>query len=65
MERVEGELHGMKRSMSDWDLDAFLQSQNSTTTSLAGATGCTMRDDLLLRAGGDDLGFNFPGCRVC
>ncbi|MQL92776.1 hypothetical protein Taro_025411 [Colocasia esculenta] len=63
MERVEGELAGMKRSTSDWDLEAFLQPQNSTTTSPVGATGCPMRDDLLLRAGGDELGFNFSVCR--
>ncbi|CAA7398769.1 unnamed protein product [Spirodela intermedia] len=64
MERAEGDLPNMKRSGSDWDLEAFLQPQTSTTTSPAGATsGSTMRDDLLLRAGGEDLSFNFSGSR--
>ncbi|CAA6662369.1 unnamed protein product [Spirodela intermedia] len=64
MDRAEGDLPNMKRSGSDWDLEAFLQPQTSTTTSPAGATsGSTMRDDLLLRAGGEDLSFNFSGSR--
>lgn len=65
MERAEGELPSMKRSGSDWDLEALLHPQTSTTTSPAGATsGSTMREDLLLRAGGEDLSFDFAGSRV-
>uniref|UniRef100_A0A1D1Z058 Basic leucine zipper 9 n=1 Tax=Anthurium amnicola TaxID=1678845 RepID=A0A1D1Z058_9ARAE len=55
MDRGDEDLPGMKGSTSYWDIEAFLQPQTSTTTSLTGAAGCITRDDLLLRADADDL----------